>query len=483
MSATTPVPGAVPIISAIPVALCLYLILAPVWLPSIAPRMYDNARILELATLCLLSVFALVPPVSRAIAAAWRGLPPLARGLAAIFVLGGLASVLASAAPQVGAQQLAVAILLAGSCVLVCLAVGKRGAAVEKILSIAIFTGAALVVLKFWATYLLSLAEGRPFSWVSPFMDFANVRFFGQYQAYALLLVALPVALMDWKGIRRFAVYFIAANFWAMQWMVGSRAVWVGFAVALLATAAALPRKRLAWVATLLAPVLLGGAIFGLFTWVVQSLPQATPIPAINSIVDRSGESDSARLTMAKAALRLVGEHPFTGVGPGQFGMHYSETAAAHPHNSPLQLLVEYGIPAGAAAIALGAMLVIYAVRQIRRRSLQRPDIVSTTLGAALIMGLTDALFSGNLIMPHSQILLAVTAGWLLGRQQQASAASYTPATRMRQLQFAVAGMAALAALVTAILAVEYVQLIQSMPYPPGLRIPNFWQYGRFTAW
>lgn len=463
--------------------LCLYLMFSPVWLPSIVPRMYDNSRILELTALCLLSLFALVPTFSRSIGQAWLGLTPPVRWLLVIFVVGGAFSALASEAKQVGIQQIALNVQLLALCLMVCAIVRKQGAAVEKALAVAIFAGAGLVVLKFWVTYVLYFLEGKAFSWVSPFMDFANVRFFGQYQAYALLLMLLPAAVMDLRGLRRYLVYFVAANFWAMQWMVGTRAVWVGFGVAMLATTIALPQKRMQWIAGQIAPALIGGVIFVIFSWLIQDSPKATQIPPINSIVERSGESNRERVTLARSAFELIVEHPLTGVGPGQFGMHYSKTTAAHPHNSPLQLLVEYGIPAGGAAIALGAMLVVYVLRQIRRRSLQRFDAPGTILGAALIMGLVDALFSGNLTMPYGQVFLSVAVGWMIGRQRPEPSSPYVPAARQRQLEVAVAGTAVLAALVTAVLAIEYVSLIRDMPYPPNLRIPSFWQYGRFSAW
>lgn len=71
----------------------------------------------------------------------------------------------------------------------------------------------------------------------------------------------------------------------------------------------------------------------------------------------------------------------------------------------------------------------------------------------------------------------------MIGRQRPEPSAPYVPAARQRQLEVAVAGTAVLAALVTAVLAIEYVSLIREMPYPPNLRIPSFWQYGRFSAW
>lgn len=462
--------------------LCLYLMFSPIWYPVVAPRMYDNARLLELAALCAACLVAALPPMTRALTAAWLELRSGIRWLLAIFLFGGAASALASAVPQLGIQQVAVNVQLAAVLLAVCAAVRGAGPAVEKPLAVAVCTGAGLFVLKFWTTYLLYYAEGKQFSWLHPFMDFANVRFFGQYQAYVLLLLTAPVFLMGLKGFWRGLVYFITANFWALQWMVGSRAVWAGFIAAMAVTTLALPARRLHWLAVQVLPMVMGGLIFVAFDATLQKTPGATPIPADNSIMERSGQSNTARLTLARSALGLVAEHPLGGVGPAQFGLHYAQTPAAHPHNSVLQLLAEYGIPVGGAGIVLGVLLVIHAVRQIRRRSLQQFDYTSTALGAALIMGLVDSLFSGNLIMPHSQVCLAVLAGWMLGRQRPA-VRRYMPPGRERQWTLGIGLTAGAAALVSIILAAEYVALIIDMPYPPALRLPNFWQYGRFSAW
>ena len=324
---------------------------------------------------------------------------------------------------------------------------------------------------------------GNTFSWVSPFLDFANVRFFGQYQAYALLLITLPIKFLgltrSWRGI----VYLIAANFWALQWMLGSRAVWVGFAVAVILIAVFMRKGRMRWLAEQSAMALAGGVFYIVFSTFLLSTPNATPIPVVNSILERGEESSSERITLAKAAIGLIAEHPLAGVGPGQFGLHYSATNAAHPHNTPLQLLAEYGLIAGMAGVALGIVLVVFAVRQLRDRTSQGPDEVTATLAAALIMGLVDSIFSGNLVMPHSQVLLCVIAGWLIARADFAISRPLEPVARVQILRTGLVGVAMLAVLTTTILTIEYLNVIRDMPYPLALRVPSFWQYGRFTAW
>ncbi|HEX7811990.1 MAG TPA: O-antigen ligase family protein [Burkholderiales bacterium] len=462
-------------------ALGCYLMFSPIWIPSLTARMYDNARVLELILLILLVPLSLAPCARETIISFWARFDRSVRWCMAVLVVGGGVSAAFSDAPAFGIQQIALTMLLGWLFLSVCAIVWRLGKQAEMALAAATCAGAGLVVLSFWATFIQALELGRNFSWVSPFLEFANVRFFGQYQAYALLLVTLPIALARLTWSWRAIVYFVAANFWALQWMVASRAVWVGFAAAA-ATAALLMRAgRLRWLGEQGALVLAGGAIYVVFSSLVLSTPNATQIPAVNSIVARGGESTSERVTMAKAALRLIGEHPLAGVGPGQFGLHFSATGGAHPHNTPLQLLTEYGLPAGMAGIALGAMLVLFAAGEFRKSTMHRPDAVTASLAAALIMGLVDALFSGNLIMPHSQVLLCVIAGWLTGRSAlsaRAPAAAFPHATRV-----ALTGAAILAALTASILGMEYLDVIRDMQYPPALRAPSFWQYGRFADW
>jgi O-antigen ligase len=238
---------------------------------------------------------------------------------------------------------------------------------------------------------------------------------------------------------------------------------------------------RFSWLLAQLGLALAGGAIYLAFASFVLPQPNATPIPSQNSVITRGWDSVGERKVMALAALRLIGRHPLTGVGPGQFGFHYDSTTAAHPHNTPLQLWSEYGLIAGSAGIGLGVLLAVFALRRIREASTEAPDRVTACIGAALVMGLTDSLLSGNLTMPHSQVLCAVLAGWLFGRcWRERRAPDVLPAPPVR---VALAGSALLAAAVSAVLVLEYLDVIHDMPSPPGIRVPNLWQYGRFDAW
>lgn len=462
---------------------CLYLVMAPVWYPAIAARMYDNARLLQLGVLALVVLSLLLPAVRGATAGAWLAVGNLPRVLIAVMIFGGALSALFSGAPQLGALEIALVAQLVLLFLVVSAAVRVLKEKAESVLAVAIASGAALVGVKFWVTQISFLIEGKQFQWISPFLDFANVRFFSQYQAYALLLIPLAAALPGMSRTWRIVVYVIAANFWALQWMAASRAVWIGAVVAGTVILVFMREGRLAWMGRQAALVVSGALIYLLFSHALSSTPGVVPVPGVNSAAEFGSQSDTDRLVMASTSLKMLGEHPLLGIGPGQWGLHQAQVKNAHPHNSFLQLLSEYGLFAGTAAIALVVLLLLFAVGTLRAGAPGAASPVTASLCAALLMGSVDSLFSGNLIMPHSQILLCVVAGWLVGRTQAIAPGGEREAGGRRSEKLALVGVAMLAMCTTAILAFEYVDVVKPMPGNLQPRHPHFWQYGRFADW
>ena len=459
---------------------CLYLVLSPVWLPGIAPRLYDNARYLELGALTLLLVSFARAAVRDAATLAWLSLDPRARVLLVVLLLGGALSAAVSATVHLGLMEVALTAQLVVLMLLISAALREDRARADNALVIAIFVGAALCVLKFWVTYVLYALEGKAFSWISPFLIFANVRFFSQYQAYVLLLVILPGLMPGASRSARALYFFVAANFWALHWMVGTRAAWVGLMAGSAVVLIYARHGKMAWLRKQVPVALAGAAIFLAHSHIVASRLGIAAVPGIRSIVERDQSSINERLELAQSALGFIKSHPLVGVGPGQFGLQPYSMHAAHPHNLPLQLLSEYGVPAGLAGVALILMLIVHAVRSLK--SARQASVVDISLVAALIMGLTDSLFSGNLIMPHSQMLFAVLAGWILGRTLRVPSGLYK-ALRFEMRRFAIVSIAVLATGVTTILGLEYLPLVRDIPPWALTWNPHFWQYGRFSAW
>lgn len=469
--------------NALLVPLCLYLIIAPVWAPNPSARLFDGARYLELWLLGILTAQLLIPSVSELIFKGLQLAGDRAQWLLGTFLALGLLSTIVSPAPHLGALEMAVII----QCLLLFLAVlsmVRHGQdKVETVLSVSFALGSALLVLKFWLTYTIYFFEGKAFSWISPFLDFANVRFFSQYQAYTLFMVCLPAATLRMGGLGRSFIYVIAANFWALQWMVGTRAVWVGCIAAILLVSLCMRNGRWEWIRRQLLVMCLGAGIFFLTGYLSAQSNDVMNVPGVQSIMGRGNASALERVALAKTAIGSMVESPFLGLGPGQFGLQNYPMYAAHPHNSPLQLLSEFGLPAGAIGISLVALLLLIAMRDLRARSLNENDQLAATLLATLTLGITDSLFSGNLIMPHSQILFFVVGAWILGRAKMREIARDASQTASRLIKTTILAAGLLAVAVTAILSIEYILVIRDMPPFSEGRNPHFWLFGRFSDW
>ncbi|MEP6769535.1 MAG: O-antigen ligase family protein [Acidobacteriota bacterium] len=146
----------------------------------------------------------------------------------------------------------------------------------------------------------------------------------------------------------------------------------------------------------------------------------------------RAGDWDvllSYRLAPWAAALRMARERPLTGYGPGTFGAEYvthrldAEISARRRFVSPLatstygeahcdylQPFAEVGIPAGLAAIAAAALLVIGLARAVRAAP-AGGRVESLLLLALLSAGAVAALTWFPLQRPITAVPLLVAAG------------------------------------------------------------------------
>ena len=462
--------------------LLLYLGLAPVWAPDITEFRYDRARCFQLILLATIVLTFLSSRTRNHLGEAWRALGIWARGAMLAVIALGSASALISDSPRLGSLELALNVQLLCVFLSVVAAVSKEREISQRILSAGISLGAGVLVLQFWTTVGLNTLEGRRFSWVSPFLEFANVRFFNQYQAYALLMLTVPLSLLRLPLVWRALVLLIGANLWALQWALGGRAVWVGFAAAMLLVGMLTRTKGLSWIVAQLSLCVAGGLLF-LLLGAVQSDAErgGDALPEKLSVVDRGWQSVGERGAMAQSALEIIRNRPLLGIGPGQFGLHHATTMAAHPHNSLLQLLSEYGLIAGSAAILLGIFLLTLALKRLRPTD-GKIDSVDMALAAALIFGLVESLFSGNLIMPHSQVLLCVIAGWIVGRQVDETPL-VLPGRWAKVETTAIVGLSIAAVAVTTLFAYSYIQVVNNMPAWLADRPPHFWQYGRWGTW
>lgn len=129
--------------------------------------------------------------------------------------------------------------------------------------------------------------------------------------------------------------------------------------------------------------------------------------------------SDHSRIFLWKIAVGQLMSSPLLGVGPMHFA-EYVNLRGAHPHNIYIQLLAEYGLPA--ALLMLGWLLRLL-WQGIRRRQAAKNEITAMDVAvtAAVFALAIDGFFSGNFVMPVSQVWICIAVALFAGGSRVAS--------------------------------------------------------------
>lgn len=220
----------------------------------------------------------------------------------------------------------------------------------------------------------------------------------------------------------------------------GRRAwTWVALAVINLALIASLTRS--AWVgfaaAFMLLLALRAPRLVPVYAAAVLVLALLAPGPVVQrlgSIVDVRDVSNYDRLCMAEAGFHMIGDHPFTGLGPYMvrevYPIYRHPTAprleVPHLHNSFVQVAAERGLPALAAYLWLAGAVGWTAWRRYRLeggRSGPRADLYLAVV--AVLVGFNLAgLFEHNWGDTEVQrlVLFTMAIPFLLARPSETAA-------------------------------------------------------------
>jgi O-antigen ligase len=310
---------------------------------------------------------------------------------------------------------------------------------------------AALYTLKIVAVYIsVWISQIQPGTGhFTPGFD--NFRHFNHAET-----VGLPLLMLAWllapRGSRlRWLWMATAAVWWAVLYLTAGRGSMVGLAAGCVALLAARGRSALPVLRAMLVSAIIGAAVYVLFFVQAPKAMGMLPFGELARMVERSvTDPSSGRTYLWKLALSLIEAHPWLGVGP----LHFAHEGAqlrfgAHPHDWILQVGAEWGLPALIAlctALALAGRGLLAAGARVDKHDRANQDMVAAwvLIGAAVLV---DGLVSGSLVMPQSQLVIALyigcAAGWTWSRHPHA----HTAATRAQGLALSVIAIAAVAAL------------------------------------
>jgi O-antigen ligase len=203
------------------------------------------------------------------------------------------------------------------------------------------------------------------------------------------------------------------------------RGAWLGLGAGAVTAVAGLGRRG---VVAAVALVALGGGL-------VLALPQVRD--RVASITDPTNDTARDRMAMLEVGLRLAGEHPLTGVGPGQIKALYPLVAppeamrhsTSHLHNTPLQIAAERGV----VGLATWLWIVVACLHRIGRILTRLPaeatDERALVLGALsavvtfVVAGLFEYNFGDTEVLMVALAFVALPFAVAAGRGEDASCA------------------------------------------------------------
>ena len=402
---------------------------------DLAPALHshDGQRLAQLVLLALSALLMLRPGGVRAPLQVWQGWPAGMRAALLAALLLGLVSSIRCALPRWALLECLTFLLLILLTLGVAAAWTQPGVRREPLLVAVIHVVALAYGIRSLTAYaamlLLGPAHGSGSAVAHPllaidelFPGFSNVRFFSQIQTLLLPFLLIPAMCWGRTPVQRLLLVVVPALWWMLLVASGTRGTWVAMlagAVFAAACCGAAGRRWLAWQGLGLACGLVLHALLLVLLPLLMQPDALQSMPSGLTGLRTELATLSGRDALWAAAVALIAEHPLLGIGPMQFA-HQVSTIGAHPHNALLQFAVEWGVPAAVLITGAVAAAGLRWLCHLRQQLLSaQPDcgtLVSVALAAAIIGAAVQSQVDGTLVMPVSQVTLALLAGWALGR-------------------------------------------------------------------
>ncbi|MFJ2989259.1 O-antigen ligase family protein [Collimonas sp. NPDC087041] len=451
---------------------------------------HDNQRVIEVFCVAL-STFILVGLLFWNPSVRWLCHGHLICLLVLLFLLGFASSSFAYTSRYAFFEWANLLLLIVMSGLIACEIGFGEGLFFDQILWLCELGCAAYILLEI-IIYLALIAKGTQPPNESFIFGFDNYRFFNHIQTITLPLLALLIC-RGCDSKQNIFAWAVTSIWWTLHFVTAGRGTFIGLLAGMFVTWFCLRKDALPWCRIMLWSALIGLGIYILFYVLVPLSLGLRPFGFLFSVVDRTMENpSSSRWVLWARAWELMLAHPWLGVGPLHFA-HYGRDLqlGAHPHNWILQIGSEWGIPALLclmAAIGLGLKRLL-AVRQY----LDPKDVKNhTTLAAWLTIGvaiLVDGLVSGLIVMPTSQLWIALYIGCAWGWTVSMTPAAQVTTVRL-SMTMRVGGIVILLASIYFLfnglwpeilnLPAYEEQNLQKELYPHPLLRPRIWAGGYF---
>ncbi|WP_197055114.1 O-antigen ligase family protein [Alcanivorax nanhaiticus] len=261
---------------------------------------------------------------------------------------------------------------------------------------------AAILSVKFLAALTNAFFSGLPLHAIALLDGFNNVRWFGQFQALSLPLIAsLAVSLR--RTVTVSAVFVLLIVWWLGIFVGESRGAWLAVVFVMLVMALPHLGNR-----ALLRVMLVSGGVglvcyLVLFQLIAPKLGMHDSGREVSTLLGTS----SGRSRLWLHSLLQIAERPWFGWG----GMAFAGErliSEGHPHNLFMQIAYEWGLLAlfGVLILLGRAFLSLFSALQGGVQEAHERAVIY-----ALLAMLSHSMVSGVIAMPYSQTWLAILGG------------------------------------------------------------------------
>lgn len=289
----------------------------------------------------------------------------------------------------------------------------KNNLLLIKRLTYTLWVSILLYMVSFYVGYITATIFKAPVTWPNPLTGFSSIRSFNQYQLWTLGLITLPLLAFDFKSTRtRNWLHSGLILWWVLLFYSASRGALLAWGLGIFFTA--LVYRKLAWpfIRLQLSHITLG---FFSYQILFQLVPYLRGSAVVTGTVMRDTTSD--RIELWSQCINLIQNHPFFGVGPMHFAWH--SNTSAHPHNSVLQIMAEWGLPAALLILAVAGYGLVCWLKKFNISSLQTKTKLDRNLVVVLFFNLIAnaaySLVDGVIVMPISQVLMFTIIGLMIG--------------------------------------------------------------------
>jgi len=244
------------------------------------------------------------------------------------------------------------------------------------------------------------------------FPGFVNIRFFGQYQLWSLVLIGLP--LLTFKKYRlslSLLLLFMNVCWWGIMEIGYSRAVILSLLLSSLVILLCYKKKAAPLLLQMVSLFLAG--LLASYPLIDNQKIGTGVTPFEQGITKTQSIHSDIRFGMWAEATAFIKANPLLGVGPMHLAHEkFPSYTVATIHNTAIKISAEYGLPA---ALILFSLFIMSLVNWVKKT---KPTHLNIALTFTFVSTAIYSLASAVVETPMSQVMGCLVLGWMLGIYQ-----------------------------------------------------------------